>query len=509
MLIADLVAEVVPPAPGLDFSMVLNTASSSFGGGCVDMDFCASAHEASSSSRASPERLLATIPSFPACVLDMAPKAADQHAGDVDLVLPPYTEHDDPSAGAGLKCYKCESTFTTWASILEHIRRKHNINQAALKGTVVYTKGRAELAAKEKTRYQEKKAAKAKAKVASAPAAAAAAVSVVAPAAAAACTRHKEDGSVWKLAWVRIGPDGSMVEPMQVEDYIGKEALAPIHVASTTSTISNSAPHGMDDRVARLLQAIQDAMQAPSCGPSHDMAVVEIKLTAEAIAWQPGVRMVRNKWPLVPDADVNLDDFESYASNMKLQKQASVSQYIQKLRYFYGMRLDFTACSMDADEVAAKRVCEPPAGFMAFPYEHHEILERVIRDAVVPAGGRGSNITCGGARRGTNSLRKPLPCWHGVKLARHVRSPGEVQARGLPGLLLQQRLGSTMGSPADHASELFSDSSHRDRLEPPHPSQADRVPQDAARRSNPVLGITPGRHPQADQCPCREGQAGG
>jgi hypothetical protein len=253
---------------------------------------------------------------------------------------PPYTETDDPANG--LPCYLCESFVgKSWGSMMNHFKNVHKIPFSELTGTWVHKKGTEEFRAQSRDRYQRKsedankvdpasmgnnkqpsaepveRARLGKTKRPSAegnkkhqgrPEVVTGATKEPVDVASAGgaglpTTRVKEDGTTWSLYWVKVSAGGVPIFPVEIEDCTG-------------------VPNGM---------------KCPTKDSPPEMTTVAMKFTDEALFWEPGVRLGRNKWPLAVDTDVKLDEFEIYAANLKGHKRVSFSQYVQKLRYFYGL----------------------------------------------------------------------------------------------------------------------------------------------------------------------------
>jgi hypothetical protein len=93
---------------------------------------------------------VALVPVDDAEVAEAPPPAAVAEAP------PPYTETTD--IAFGVTCYKCDKQgFTTWGSVMEHLRNRHKVPVASLHGTYLYTAATADLNARRKERYDKKK----------------------------------------------------------------------------------------------------------------------------------------------------------------------------------------------------------------------------------------------------------------------------------------------------------------------------------------------------------------
>jgi hypothetical protein len=251
---------------------------------------------------------------------------------------PPYTEGEDVKSG--LPCYLCSSfTGTSYHSIMEHLRRKHNLQHKDLKDTHLHKMARAEMSAKDRVRYNSKqgkevqggkgKQAKSEGEEKGV------GEEIVKPVPGPSehqgpqqggaegvhgggehdGTLVKQDGTTWQAMWVRVGPAGQPLHPIQMEKMEGSAA-----------------------KTAGSWMAQMATQIAAATGPKQ----IEVKLpkvgTAPLLAeWDhPGGDAKRNTCPIPSTSELDFKPFKNYLVDVGL-KASSVDYNLQSINRFFNL----------------------------------------------------------------------------------------------------------------------------------------------------------------------------
>ena len=155
-----------------------------------------------------------------------------------------YTATDNIT---NVKCFGCTFVPSSWLSLMEHIRKRHDVSWTAAEGSFLVQQAAEEKRAKDREAYQRgtKKNKKQKATAAGEEKATrrddqAGASGGLGSAVesersggnttiAKHCWKTKDDGSQWRMLWVKVDPSGNPVVPFEVEHM---EEPKPVQLAS-------------------------------------------------------------------------------------------------------------------------------------------------------------------------------------------------------------------------------------------------------------------------------------
>lgn len=176
-----------------------------------------------------------------------------------------------------------------------------------------------------------------------------------------------EDGSLWRLLWVKVGPDGQPSTPVEVKATLGKAPagakpkggatgrfVPPVPKAepgppasSTSSTPPGSSTTSAADIASAELKDVLASIQsflakaaAPQAAPELEEPGPKLILTPEAKAWKLSMRgegVQRMAWPLPANKDVDLTKFKAYLVGPKNVIPSTADKNLLCMQYVYGM----------------------------------------------------------------------------------------------------------------------------------------------------------------------------
>ena len=237
----------------------------------------------------------------PASECTMPPSDAQDGSVSPAALRPPYDETCNITEG--VKCYLCPKyTAYRWGRLLEHLRLRHGMSHSSFSGTYLHKRGREDLSAHDREKYN------ARPKMPACVAAAAQRVAGLLSSSSGDVPHrapHNDNGSNWKhiACWVKCSADGEPLTPLQCRLQRPQEAL--IKGGCNAVTESQDIPPGA-------------AIHQHNGGWTSELPTVRVRQTyAECRAPTPSAHGGRTKsWPISVGA-IDVSPFEQYLVSAK------------------------------------------------------------------------------------------------------------------------------------------------------------------------------------------------
>lgn len=178
-----------------------------------------------------------------------------------------------------------------------------------------------------------------------------------------------EDGTLWKVMWVKVQANGEPEMPFQAKASLGKaQGVAfmpptpkaapgtPNHLLAPQPKAQPSPSTPLGEQLAlpspgtgysplrksfkAIAKSLKHLAERQNRGAELEESGPKMILTVEAKDWQapdrlePGTRLA---WPLTPNTEVDFTKFSSYLTSTKGLDAASTSKYCLNMTYFYGL----------------------------------------------------------------------------------------------------------------------------------------------------------------------------